>query len=140
MRHILFCLAALGGALLAGPALGADRPGLFLRPGDSVIFTLEDGQPVNARPAAEGDQPTGGEIKAEMNVTGGQTMLVVKNGSDRAFNYRAFIVRKADDRGERTSVCTLQPGLLMFESWPGRLPGLRISDFEPGESGQMICR
>jgi hypothetical protein len=125
---------------LASPAWGADRPGLFLQPGDSVIFTLDSGQPVDARPAGENDQPTGGEIKAQMTVDGGHTMLVVKNGGDRALIYRAFIVRKADDRGHRTSVCTLQPGLLMYESWPGQLPGLRISDFEPGPSDQMVCR
>jgi hypothetical protein len=138
MRHWIG-LIAIGGAVLANSALAQDRPGLFLQAGESVIFALENGQPTKPR-AAGGAEPAEGEIKAEMTVTNGQTLLVVKNGGPQALNYRASITPKATSRGDRTSVCTLLPGVPMFESWPGRLPGLRISDFEPAENGQMICR
>ena len=48
------------------------------------------------------------------------------------------MAHNADDKGKRTSVCTLMPEIAMFESWPGGLPGIRLTNFTPaGES--MIC-
>jgi hypothetical protein len=67
------------------------------------------------------------------------TMLMVSNATGEALNYQAFIAEDEFGKGTRTSVCTLMAGPLAIEHWPQRLPGVRITNFEPA-GGTMGCR
>ncbi len=122
------------------PAL-AKQPGLFVRMGESVIFHIDQGQPVDPRPASESDAPGAGEIKLTLEFKSGSTMMVVTNNSQDFLNYRAFITPDPDKNGQSTSVCTLMSGgRSAFESWGGRLPGIRVSDFAKAPDGEMRCQ
>lgn len=123
-------------AISAQPAWAEKPEGLFIKPGETVAFRVVDGQPANAHPIGADDTLAEGEIKASFSPDG--EMLGVRNHSGTSLNYQAFIARKADDKGKRTSVCTLVPDIAVFENWPGGLPGIRLANFTPAGEG-MIC-
>ncbi|WP_292996038.1 hypothetical protein [Novosphingobium sp. UBA6272] len=127
----MFCL------LLANPALAREaQPGLFISPGEAWAFKVVNGQPAEARKLSPDDKLAKGEIVASFSEDG--SMLRVRNSGDVSFNYQAFISRNPEDKGKRTSVCTLIPNVAMMESWPGGLPGLRLTNFSDAGEG-MIC-
>lgn len=138
MRQLMLGFLALIGMMFAAPALadGDARPGLFIKPGESWAFKVTDGQPAEARRLGQGEEAAEGEIQATFSGDG--SMLSVRNRSAQPFNYQAFVARRPEDRGQRTSVCTLVPNIAMMESWPGGLPGLRLTNFSEAGDG-MIC-
>jgi hypothetical protein len=123
---------------LAGPALAeaAPQPGLFVKPGESWAFKVVDGQPVEPRPLTNGEKGNAGEIMVRFSTDG--SMLQVRSSAAGSYNYQAYIARKPDDKGKRTSVCTLIPGVMAMESWPGGLPGIRLTNFTEAGEG-MVC-
>ncbi len=135
----VFAALALAAALFSFTAEAKEpRPGLFLRSGQAYIFRVENGQPVDVRPAAADEAPQDGELKAEMSARGGTTLMVT-NRSGAALNYEAYIAKDEFERGQRTSVCTLLSGPFAIEQWPERLRGIRITNFVPAGDG-MVCR
>ena len=139
MRLIVLALALVAAPTVLSPALAEPaaesakdaRPGLFVKQGETWFFKIKDGQPVDQRQGSEDDKPGSDEIRVSLD--GGN--MIVLNGSPVAYNYQAFIAKKPSDKGNRTSVCTLIPGALMHEIWPGKLPGIRLTNFtEAGDS------
>lgn len=137
MRRTFLTLALIAMPLGLAPALAQHDgheghsetkglPGLFVAQGETWFFKIKDGQPADARKGSADKKPGSDEIRVSLD---GDSMLVL-NGSTTAFNYQAFIAKKPSDKGSRTSVCTLIPGALMHEIWPGKLPGIRLANFE----------
>lgn len=126
-------------ALVLGAPLAAKdpQPGLFIRNGEAFIFRIEDGRPVEVRPAGEGDQPSSGELKAELVDKLGSTLTISNQTADQ-MNYEAYITKDEFTKGKRSSVCTLVAGGAGFENWPERLPGLRLTNFRPA-GGAFGC-
>jgi hypothetical protein len=136
----------IGTRLLALLALATAQPsvadkslpaGLFIKPGEIVAFRIVEGQPDGAHAVGPDDVLADGEIKANLSSDG--SMLTVRNHSGASLNYQAFIARSADDKGKRTSVCTLMPEIAVFESWSDGLPGIRLANFTPAGEG-MSCQ
>ena len=137
MRRTIITLALVAMPLGLAPALAQHdgheshgeakgQPGLFVRQGETWFFKVTNGQPADARKGDAAAKPGAGEIRVTLN--GG--MMAVLSGSQVSYNYQAFITGKASDKGKRTSVCTLMPGITVFESWPDDLPGIRLANFE----------
>jgi hypothetical protein len=137
VHRFAMAIVVLFGLMLVNPALAREaQPGLFINPGESWAFKVVDGQPTEAHKLSPGGKPAQGEIAASFSSDG--SLLSVRNGGEKALNYQAFIARNPKEKGKRTSVCTLVPNVAMMESWPGGLPGLRLTDFsDAGES--MTC-
>ncbi len=141
--RLAFILSVVAAILVAftGTVLSAKDSvpeGLFVKPGETFIFRLENGQPVDVHPATEGQGPEEGELSVTLSVEGG-TKMTLRNQTGENLNYRAYITSKPTSKGKRTSVCTLFPGAMGIEFWPDALPGIRITDFEPA-SGFVGCR
>lgn len=137
MLRFVTWFVALFGLVMANPALARDtQPGLFISPGETWAFKVVNGQPDEARKLLPDDKPTDGEIVASFSPDG--AMLRLRNGTEGSFNYQAFIARNPQEKGKRTSVCTLIPNVAMMESWPGGLPGLRLTNFSDAKN-EMIC-
>jgi hypothetical protein len=116
--------------ICAAPLAAKDpRPGLFIRNGEAYVFRLEDGQPVDARPATKDEEPAEGELKAELVDNFGSTLTVTSKAADQ-LNYEAYIAKDEYAKGSRTKVCTLVPGQPAFENWAETLAGLRLTNFE----------
>lgn len=139
MRLIVFAMALVAAPTVLSPAFAEPaaeaakdaRPGLFVKQGETWFFKIKDGQPADARKGDEDDKPSSDEIRVSLD--GGN--MIVLNGSSVAYNYQAFIAKKPNDKGNRTSVCTLLPGVTAFENWPDKLPGIRLTNFsDAGDS------
>lgn len=141
MRNVKMLPFLMFAALAASPA-AAQQAGVFVKMGESVVFHLDHGQPVDAHPATGADKPTAGEIRVDLRYANGSSTMVVTNNSGGFLNYRAFIARDADSGGKATSVCTLMDGGRMgVEAWPGQpLPGIRLTDFTPAAQDGMTCQ
>ena len=129
--HKTLTLLTFIAATLAQPALAekAAQPGLFIKPGETVAFRVIDGQPAAAHSLGTDDAVAEGEVKASFSADGEN--LTVTNHSGVALNYQAFVARDANDKGKRTSVCTLMPEIFVLENWQGGLPGIRLANFSP---------
>jgi hypothetical protein len=115
---------------------------VFVKMGESVVFRLDHGQPVDVHPATGSDKPATGEIRVDLRYANGATTMMVANNSGGFLNYRAFITRDADSPGKATSVCTLMDGgRFAVENWPGQpFPGIRLTDFTPAAQDSMVCQ
>lgn len=141
MRSLMILSALLLTPLAAVPVQADNvakkndaQPGLFVGQGETWFFKIVDGQPANPRKGGENEKPGSDEIKVSLD--GGN--MIVLNGTATPYNYQAFIAKKPSDKGNRTSVCTLMPGVTVFENWPGSLPGIRLANFSDAGEG-MIC-
>lgn len=131
---LLISVAAWAHVAIADPVVSQ---GLFIRPGESVAFTIENGQPDHVRTLGVNDKPTDAEIEAHFSADG--STLKITNHTKTLLNYQAFVARGLYDKGKRTSVCTLMTDVSSFENWPGGLPGLRLNNFTSA-SGGIVCK
>ncbi|MES2044326.1 MAG: hypothetical protein V4475_10640 [Pseudomonadota bacterium] len=141
MRKVKVLPFLMLATLAATPAV-AQQAGVFVKTGESVVFRLDHGQPVDVHPATGADKPAAGEIRVDLRYASGATTMVVANNSGGFLNYRAFIARDADSAGKATSVCTLMDGgRFAVENWPGQpFPGIRLTDFTPATQDSMVCQ
>lgn len=94
----------------------------------TVVDSLHGRAPA-AQPDPRLDPPvTAGEVRLRLlSVAGQQTLLMVENGYDQAFTYRAVITRSG--RSEPTSVCVVLPNIRGIEYWPYPVERIALSDF-----------
>ena len=116
------------------------QPGLMIRLGESWIFRIDNGQPVDTRKVDANARPVKGEIKLTLVAEFGTTMTVTNN-SGRWYNYHAFATAKPGSEGKRTIVCTMiGDGRSELARWPDMIPAIRIADFTETGEWEMICR
>jgi hypothetical protein len=140
MRKSTMVAVLLAMALFTGPASATDRPGVVVQSGESWIFKLDQGQPVDARKVDGEARPATGEILVTLGGRNG-TMMTVTNNTDKFYNYHAFMLRRPDETGKPTSVCTLMSnGRMAFENWPYVIPAMRLSDFTEVAENNMQCQ
>ena len=138
MKRVAVALLTI--AALAGPASARDTAGLVIQSGETWIFQVQQGQPVNAHKAGADAKPAAGEFLVTLSLQNG-TMMQVVNNTDKFYNYRAFMLKRPDDKGQRTSVCTLMSnGRMGFENWPYAIPAIRLSDFIEAGENSMQCQ
>lgn len=110
-------------------------------PGQAVIFVPDGGKMTFIRFVKGPMQPEAGELKLEFGALGGQSSLIVTSKADKAYQYRAQIVKTLGaKKGKPTSVCTIIAGGGAFETWPNAIPVLRVMDFKPAADGAVVCR
>ncbi len=139
-----------GETVLAGaePSIWLDDKGqparhtfLAMAPGQTLLFRIADGQMTDVRLVDADTVPKDGEIRATMESKGGNTTLHMLNKGPVAYNYTAAMAKSIDaPEGQRTSVCTLLPGLSAFEMWPYAIASIAIGGFKPAPDGQMTCQ
>lgn len=79
-------------------------------------------------------------IKFAPAPNGVDTMLMIENGYDQAFGYRAIMT--IDGASETTDVCLVRPVLRGFEHWPYRIDSieLRVMRLQPWREGdRVVC-
>jgi hypothetical protein len=142
IRGVTANVALLLAVALTSPATAESLPppGLTIAAGESWIFRVREGQPVDARKVDQAAEPAEGELKVTLSHSMGTTMSVTNNDATW-YNYRAFITSNPGRSGTPTSVCTLMGGGRgAFENWPQPLPAIRVTDFTPAAEGEMSCR
>lgn len=112
------------------------RDNLLLLPGDWIIITLADRggalvpQLVRAGSDAKPPEPAPGEIRVHIPLyNGGPMIMSVLSRRTDTLDYAAAIVTPKGP--ERTSVCSLQPGITVYESWDQAIRQFALWSFRP---------
>jgi hypothetical protein len=132
---------------------------LFVATGEKVVLRIAgDGAltMVSAAPAQAADaappkprsgvdpvQAADGAVTLVLGETGGDTLLKLQSGLDKAFDYDADLVQPQPDgtlKQEPTSVCTVLPLLAGYEHWPKRhVIGIVVSRFRLRDTNAVDC-
>lgn len=141
---ILSFLFALGVPALAGAQDAA--PTISIALGETVTVRIAD-NPAGFVVLSRGRAPAQGETtppRAEDTVrftfteAGGMKMLSAENGYARAFDYRARMFNGR--RSANTSICTVMPRIIGFESWGDPIDRLELREPRLSEGGGMSCQ
>lgn len=110
---------------------------LLLVPGDWIIFRLVDRngtlvpQLVRAGDSGEAPEPASGEIRVKVHTFNQGTLIMeVLNQHPDMLEYAALVV-VGTDQAQRTSVCSLAPGITVFESWQWPIRQIALWSFRP---------
>lgn len=126
------CVLALALLAAATPAL-ADP--LTVHAGETWLFTIDHGQPANARKAEATATATHGEIKISVrNLLG--TMMTMSNSGAQGYTYEAQLIGP-DGKAATARTCTLPPeNQPTLESWPQKAAAVRIGNFKAAKGGR----
>jgi hypothetical protein len=120
--------------LLIAAALAAS---LAVPSGETWLFRVKHGRPIEARRAQPGAVPARGEIRITARRMMGTTVTVLNN-SRIAYTYRAVLIA-ADGKTITAKSCVLPANnRLAMESWPQVAVAVRVSDFKPTNAAN--CR
>ena len=141
MKTIISLIALV----LVAPSPAAAQQGtasLSIRPDEVVVTRIEgEGFIVLSRGTERepGSQAAPATVRfAFVEMPGMGMMLLVENGYDRAFTYRARMVQGR--RSARTSTCTTLPGLMTIENWRHQIDRLELSEPLLSDTVEMSCR
>ena len=113
--------------VLLETAAAAQAAPLTIRTGESWVFTVEKGEPANARKVDAQAKPAKGELMVTLRALFG-TNMIMTNNSSTPYTYRAELFVGGRPSGART--CTLpanaEPTL---EQWPQKAEAVRIGSF-----------
>jgi hypothetical protein len=128
MRQFLLALALM----TASPTIAEP---LTVHPGETWLFTLEQGEPARARKADATAKPARGEVKVSVRALFG-TMLTISGNSPQGYTFEAQLVG-ADGKTMNVRACGLPPNNQpALESWPQKAAAVRVSDFKPATGGR----
>jgi hypothetical protein len=122
----------VGAALLAASSAAHADP-LTVRTGESWIFTVQNGEPANAKKVDASAKPAKGQLMVTVRALFGTNMIITNNGST-AYTYRAELFVAGKPSGVRT--CALPAGAQpTLEQWPQKADAVRIGAFHPTGPG-----
>lgn len=116
---------------------------VLLAPGDAVLVALDEVDGVliprllTTGEAALAGELAPGQVRFDFSaIERGNVTLTVSSAFAEPIEYAALKVSLADGPN-RTSVCTLMPGLMMIEQWPEPIYQLALWGFR--RAGGMAC-
>lgn len=125
----IFALLTLFGAapVAAGP--------LTINMGESWIFSIRGGSPVNARKVGAETIPTRNQLKVSLQPLMGTTMTVTNN-SRHDYAYRATLIINGKP-AEAKSCAVPANGRLAIEHWPKPVAAVTLSHFRAAPAGSL---
>lgn len=113
------------------------RDNIMLTPGETVTVTLEPKggvlvpRLVRGGPEASATRLAEGEVRFSLSPSNkGSLMLTAESRRPETLDYAALMVTEPGGP-KRTSVCSLQPGIPVYESWQGPIRQLALWSFRP---------
>lgn len=122
--------------LLAASAAAADSPGLTVKTGESWIFSVEGGQPVQMRKVVGNTKLARGQMRVTLRPLMGTTMIITNN-SNYDYAYRATLVLPDGNNGATKSCAVPANGKLAIEHWPRPVAAVHLSDFKRAPAGSL---
>ena len=129
MTRLLLSLAL---ATLPFPAIAAP---LTVRTGETWLFRIDHGEPVQAHEVPPAAKPARGEVKVAVRALFG-TMMTISNNSAQGYSFKAELIG-ADGKALAARACGLPPNNQpALESWPQKAAAVRIGEFKPAAGGR----
>ncbi len=121
-------LAALAAPLPAKP--------LTVRSGETWLFAVRGGSPVDARKVAATAAPAFGQFKVSLQPMLGSTMTMTNN-SRFDYAYRATLVLPTGKSGPAKACAVPANGRVAIEHWPTAVAAIRVDRFKPAPAGSL---
>jgi hypothetical protein len=121
-------IAALAAPLAAKP--------LTVRMGETWLFAVRGGLPVDARKVAGKTAPGPGQFKVSLQPMLGSTMMMTNN-SRFDYAYRATLVLPTDKPGAAKSCAVPANGRVAIEQWTMPIAAVRLDRFKPAPAGSL---
>ena len=121
-------------ALTTAAPLAAEP--LTVRTGETWLFALRDGAPVDAKRVAATIAPAPGQFKVSLQPMMGTTMTVTNN-SRFDYAYRAVLILSGGKAGASKACAVPAGGRMAIEHWPKPVTAVRLSDFKPAPAGSL---
>ena len=126
-------ILALFALALATPAYA--KP-LTVRMGETWLFAVRHGAPVDARKVASATAPAPGQLKVSLQPLFGATMTVT-NASRFDYAYRATLVLPTGATGTAKSCVVPANGKTAIEQWTKPVAAVRLDRFKPAPAGAL---
>ena len=121
-------LAALAAPLSAKP--------LTVRMGESWVFVVRGGNPVDPRKVNSTTAPSPGQFKVSLQPMLGSTMTMTNN-SRVDYAYRATLVLPSGKPGAAKSCAVPANGRIAIEHWTNPVAAVRLDRFKPAPAGSL---
>ena len=121
-------LAALAAPLSAKP--------LTVRMGESWVFAVRNGTPVQARKVPPATVPSPGQLKVTLQPLFGATMTIANN-SRFDYAYRATLVLPSGKAGAAKACAVPANGKTAIEHWASAVSAVRLDRFKPAPAGSL---
>ena len=129
----MFRILALFALALATPAYA--KP-LTVRMGETWLFAVRDGAPVDARKTTSATVPAPGQLKVSLQPLFGATMTVT-NASRFDYAYRATLVLPTGATGTAKSCVVPANGKTAIEQWTKPVAAVRLDRFKRAPAGAL---
>ena len=128
MRLLILCAALAAAPLSAKP--------LTVRMGDTWVFAVRGGAPVEARKVAVTTAPAPGQFKVSLQPLLGSTMTMT-NDSRFDYAYRATLVLPSGKPGAAKACAVPANGRIAIEQWTRPLAAIRLDRFKRAPAGSL---
>jgi len=103
--------------------------------GETWIFAIKRGEPVQARKVEATTPAKSGEVRVSIKPVFG-TMMTISNNSAQGYTFEAQLVG-ADGKATSARTCTLPPrNQPALETWQQKAVAVRIGKFRPAKGGR----
>ena len=109
---------------------------LTVRMGETWLFAVHHGSPVDARKVAAASAPAPGQFKVSLQPLFGATMTVTNN-SRFDYAYRATLILPAGTTGTAKSCVVPANGKIAIEQWTRAVAAVRLDRFKPAPAGAL---
>ena len=128
MRLLILCAALVGAPLSAKP--------LTVRMGETWVFAVRGGAPVEARSVAAVTAPAPGQFKVSLQPMLGSTMTMTNN-SRFDYAYRATLVLPSGKPGAAKACAVPANGRVAIEQWTRPIAAVRLDRFKRAPAGSL---
>ena len=128
MRLLILCAALVGAPLSAKQ--------LTVRMGETWVFAVRGGAPVEARSVAAVTAPAPGQFKVSLQPMLGSTMTMTNN-SRFDYAYRATLVLPSGKPGAAKACAVPANGRVAIEQWTRPIAAVRLDRFKRAPAGSL---
>jgi hypothetical protein len=122
--------------MLAAFAAPLSATSLTVRMGETWVFAVRGGAPVNARKVAATTAPSHGQFKVSLGPMLGSTMTMTNN-SRFDYAYRATLVLPDGQPGVAKACAVPANGRVAIEHWARPVAAVRVDRFRPARAGSL---
>ena len=121
---------------LAGLAVPLSAKPLTVRMGETWLFAVRGGSPVDARKVAVATAPAPDQFKVSLQPMLGSTMTMTNN-SRFDYAYRATLVLLTGKPGAAKSCAVPANGRIAIEQWTKPIAAIRLDRFKRAPAGSL---
>ncbi|WP_309601388.1 hypothetical protein [Sphingomonas sp.] len=109
---------------------------LTVRMGETWLFAVRQGAPVDARKVTPTTAPAPGQFKVSLQPLFGSTMTIANN-SRFDYAYRATLILPTGKPGVAKSCAVPANGRIAIEQWTKAVAAVRLDRFKPAPAGAL---